>query len=168
MKSIILFTILIVVPIAEIIVLIEIGSLFGTLATILLIVFTAVAGTALIRHQGLGAIKRMRQGAAHNSPNATPFIDGFFLLISGLLLITPGFLTDIAGFILLIPPLRAIISAQIWRRVRNSSSMHTHTYPSHDFAQQHESSEIEGSFVEISDLGDDEKHDPSSPWNKDT
>ena len=101
-----LLLLFLVVPIAEIYVLIEIGSVVGAVATIGLVVLTAVVGAALMRAQGLATLFRARAAMAKGEVPALELLEGAVILIAGALLLTPGFLTDAAGFACLIPSLR--------------------------------------------------------------
>lgn len=102
----ILFLAFLLVPLAEIYVLIQVGSLIGALPTVLLVVFTAVLGAALIRAQGLNTLARMRAAADRGEIPAVEIMEGVCLLVAGAMLLTPGFVTDSLGFLLLVPGLR--------------------------------------------------------------
>ena len=94
---------LLVLPLLEIFVLIEVGSYIGALSTIGLVLLTAVLGLVLLRHEGLTAINKARNKLLNAEMPAEEIFTGFFLAIGGLLLITPGFVTDLIGFFCLIP-----------------------------------------------------------------
>lgn len=94
------------VPLAEVYVLIEVGSQVGALATIGLVVLTAVVGAALMRAQGLATLLRARAAMARGEAPALEMLEGAVILIAGAFLLTPGFLTDVAGFACLVPSLR--------------------------------------------------------------
>ena len=89
---------LLVLPLLEIFVLIEVGSYIGALSTIGLVLLTAVLGLVLLRHEGLTAINKARNKLLNAEMPAEEIFTGFFLAIGGLLLITPGFVTDLIGF----------------------------------------------------------------------
>ncbi len=108
---------LIGVPLLEIAILIEAGSWFGVFATLAAIVLTAVIGTALVRAQGLATLFRFRQRVEEGETPAEELIGGLCLVIAGVLLLAPGFITDTIGFTLLIPPLRQQIAAYALRKV---------------------------------------------------
>ena len=95
-----------VVPLAEIYLLIEVGSVVGAVATIGLVVFTAVVGAALMRAQGLATLFRARSSMAKGEVPALELMEGAVILVAGALLLTPGFITDAAGFVCLVPSLR--------------------------------------------------------------
>ena len=106
-----------VVPIAEIWVLIEVGSVVGPAATIGLVVLTAVVGVALMRAQGLATLFRARSAMGRGEVPALELLEGAVILIAAALLLTPGFVTDAAGFACLIPSLRrCLILAAVNRR----------------------------------------------------
>lgn len=105
----------IVVPLAEIAVLIEIGGWLGLGPTLGLIVLTAVVGAWMLRRQGLAVLGRAQQQMRHGAMPVQEVFEGFCLVIAGALLLTPGFLTDVAGALLLLPPVRA----QLYRGVRH-------------------------------------------------
>ena len=101
-----LLILFLVVPLAEIYVLIEVGSEVGAVATVALVVLTAVVGAVLMRAQGLATLLRARAAMAKGEVPALEMLEGAVILIAGALLLTPGFLTDAAGFACLIPPVR--------------------------------------------------------------
>ena len=101
-----LFLLFVVVPLAEIYLLLEVGGIVGAVPTIGLVVLTAVIGAALVRAQGFSTIMRIRRQMDAGEVPAVAIIEGAFLLLAGALLLTPGFLTDAIGFGCLIPPLR--------------------------------------------------------------
>src|SRR5689334_24578332 len=105
----ILVILFIVVPIVELWVIIEVGSLIGVWPTIALLLADALLGSLLLRHQGRGAWRRFNEAIAERRFPAREVADGLLIAIGGTLLLTPGFVTDIAGAVLLIPPTRAIV-----------------------------------------------------------
>lgn len=106
MPLIILFFIFIIVPIMELYVLIQVGSEIGAFSTIWLVVLTAAIGAWLVRQQGISVIARIKDNLDKNQPPAVEMLEGAMLLITGVALLLPGFVTDAIGFLLLIPPLR--------------------------------------------------------------
>ena len=94
------------VPLAEVYVLIEVGSRAGALATVALVVLTAAVGAALMRAQGLATLLRARAAMARGEAPALEMLEGAVILIAGALLLTPGFITDAAGFACLVPSVR--------------------------------------------------------------
>ncbi|HET6997665.1 MAG TPA: FxsA family protein [Solirubrobacterales bacterium] len=98
----------IVVPIAELYVIIQVGQWIGIWPTLALLLADALLGSMLLRHQGRSAWRRFNEALAQRRFPGTEVADGVLIVIGGTLLLTPGFLTDIAGLFLLIPPTRAI------------------------------------------------------------
>ncbi|MEY6431457.1 FxsA family protein [Thioalkalicoccus limnaeus] len=96
-------------PLAELYVLLKVGSAIGPLTTILLAILTAVIGTLLVRQQGFTVLRRVQQQMAREELPALDMFDGALLLFAGLLLLFPGFITDAIGFALLVPPLRRLV-----------------------------------------------------------
>lgn len=104
-----LVALFIVIPIVELWVIIEIGSLIGVLPTIALLIADALLGSLLLRHQGRGAWRRFNEALARRRFPGREVADGLLIAIGGTLLLTPGFVTDVFGLILLVPPTRAIV-----------------------------------------------------------
>ncbi|MBS1863324.1 MAG: FxsA family protein [Actinobacteria bacterium] len=97
----------IVVPIAELYVIIQVGELIGVWPTLLLLLLDAVLGSWLLKHQGRNAWRRFNQALAERRMPAKEVADGFLIILGGALLIAPGFITDIFGVLLLVPVTRA-------------------------------------------------------------
>ena len=98
-----LFPIFVVVTIAEIAVLISVGEVFGTWPTILLVIITALIGSTLLKQQGWSTMAKAQQSLAEGRSPAEEMLEGVVILVSGVLLLTPGFLTDGLGLLGLIP-----------------------------------------------------------------
>ena len=111
-----LFVLFVVLPILEMWLLIEVGSLVGSLPTIGMVVFTAVVGAALLKQQGLETLTRAQQRLNSGQVPATEILEGLLLAVGGALLLTPGFITDTVGFVCLIGPLRKGLVAQLLKR----------------------------------------------------
>lgn len=114
-KLLLVFTI---VPLIELFVLIEVGSRIGSGPTILLLLVTGLIGAFLASRQGLSVLQRTRHDLAQGRIPANPLVDGIMVLIGGMLLLTPGFLTDILGFVLLIPVTRLPLKGFVLRLLR--------------------------------------------------
>lgn len=102
----ILFALFLLIPLFEIYLLIKVGGIIGAIPTVFLVVFTAVLGALLLRHQGLYTYARVQRAMSRGELPTVAMLEGVILLISGALLLTPGFFTDTLGFLGLIPPLR--------------------------------------------------------------
>ena len=109
----ILFLVVLMSPFAEIYLLLQVGSLIGALPTIFLVVFTAALGAWLLRLQGFATFRRFQENLAQGVIPAYEMIEGPIILLGGLLLLTPGFITDVLGLACLIPPLRKKIAQYV-------------------------------------------------------
>ena len=116
MPALLLFVLFVVVPIAELWVLLQIGGAIGVLPTIALLIADSVLGAALMRSQGRQAWLRFNTALAEGRVPAREVIDGALVIFGGALLLTPGFLSDFLGLILLLPPTRAIVRRLLVRR----------------------------------------------------
>ena len=108
-----LFLIFVVVPIAELYVIIQVGQAIGVLPTVAILLLDSVVGSFLLRQQGRAAWRRFNETMRAGRPPARETIDGGLILMGGAFLLTPGFLSDLLGLLLLLPPSRAVV-----RRVR--------------------------------------------------
>jgi UPF0716 protein FxsA len=116
---ILLILLFIAVPIAEIYVIIQVGEAIGALPTIAILIADSVLGSWLLRSQGRAAWRRFNRAVAERRPPAREVIDGVLIVFGGALLITPGFISDAFGLLLLLPPTRAVIRTLL---VRNFTS----------------------------------------------
>jgi UPF0716 protein FxsA len=114
-----LFFIFISIPLIEIILFIQLGSLIGLWLTLLTVLITAIIGTIMVRAQGLAAVSRLQSSFSRLENPSEPLASGAMILISGALLLTPGFLTDAIGFAFLIPAVRL----NVYRYMRNKFSV---------------------------------------------
>jgi UPF0716 protein FxsA len=105
----------IVVPILELYVIIQVGQLIGILPTLALLLADALLGSMLLKHQGRGAWRRFNEALSAGRIPGKEVADGLLIVIGGTLLLAPGFITDIFGLLLLIPPTRAIARSVLKR-----------------------------------------------------
>lgn len=112
LKLVLLFVLL---PLIELAILVEIGRHIGTLPTVALVILTGVAGAYLARREGLGVLRQIQDDLRTGRMPGPAIVDGVIILIAGMVLVTPGVLTDIVGFLCLIPATRRMIRAQAWR-----------------------------------------------------
>ena len=103
-------------PLIEMYILIEVGGIIGAWPTIALVVLTAVIGIGLIRAQGFATLTRGVARLNAGELPATEMVEGVMLALAGALMVTPGFVTDAAGFVLLTPPVRRRLAAELLRR----------------------------------------------------
>jgi UPF0716 protein FxsA len=114
----ILVLLFLVLPIAEIYVIIQVGGAIGILPTLALLLLDGFIGAALARSQGRTAWERFNRALAEGRVPARETFDGAMVIIGGALLLTPGFITDVVGFCLLIPPTRALVRGLVARLAR--------------------------------------------------
>ena len=107
----------IAVPIAELAVIIQVGQAIGVLPTVAILIADSILGSLLVRSQGRLAWRRLNEAIRAGRPPAREVLDGALILFGGALLLTPGFLTDILGIALLLPPTRAIVRGVLARRL---------------------------------------------------
>lgn len=112
------------IPLIEIYLFIQVGGLIGVWPTIALVILTAVIGTAMLRQQGLATLARAQAELQEDRLPMREIFNGFCLLAGGMLLLTPGFLTDALGFALLLPPARAILGRGLWKLLERSRGVH--------------------------------------------
>lgn len=117
----------IVVPLVELYLIIEVGSVIGALWTVLLVVLTAVIGVSLLRIQGFNTLNRARQNMEMGTLPAMEMMEGMVLAVGGALLITPGFITDTLGFLCLVPATRRAMIRYFMQR----SHIHGQSFYSH-------------------------------------
>jgi UPF0716 protein FxsA len=112
----VLILIFIVVPIAELAVIIQVGGQIGVWWTIAILVADSILGSVLMRSQGRASWRRFNEALQAARPPAREALDGVLVIFGGALLLTPGFITDILGLILLIPPTRALVRRVLVKR----------------------------------------------------
>jgi UPF0716 protein FxsA len=109
MPLILLFILFIVVPIAELYVIIQVGQAIGVLPTIAILIADSILGSILMRTQGRAAWRRFNAAVSEGRVPTREVLDGVLVVFGGALLLTPGFITDVFGILFLLPPTRAII-----------------------------------------------------------
>jgi UPF0716 protein FxsA len=112
-----LLAVFILVPLAELYVILRVGDAIGVLWTIALLAADSVLGSLLLRTQGRSVWRRFNETLAAGRMPHREVLDGVLVIFGGAFLITPGFLTDIVGLVLLIPPTRAVIRRVVVRRL---------------------------------------------------
>ncbi len=129
-----LFLIFILVPVIELAVLIKVGSHIGVLWTLALIFLTAVIGVTILRAQGLATLMRANRKLEEGAIPAKELAEGFLLALAGAMLLTPGFVTDGFGFILLIPAVRSALVGSVLNvlKVRTVGGMRRTVYRERD------------------------------------
>ena len=136
MKLLILF---VVVPLVEIYLLVEVGGALGTEATILICVLTGIVGARLAKTQGISVMQRIQASVGEGRVPTRELIEGLMILVAGILLITPGLITDVVGILALLPPVRGALWIHLRRYVtlRTQSTVWVNGQPRpferHDF-----------------------------------
>ncbi len=165
-------------PLAEIAGFVIVGKAVGLWITLALVVGTAVLGLSLIRSQGMQMLRQMSAEGRQGRMPASSMVDGAMIVIAGILLMLPGFLSDIVGIALIIPPVRKLLWTLIGRRVVvvQSGRGASYTYRSGEQGPNQGSNQRPGQSgpsgsPSVVDLDDSEFHrngsskpNPSSPW----
>ena len=112
----VLVVLFILVPLAELFVIIQVGQAFGALNTIALLILVSAVGAWLVKREGMGVWKRFQRQVESGVVPGREIADGVMILFAGALLMTPGFLTDLLGISLLLPPVRAVVRTAVMRR----------------------------------------------------
>lgn len=159
MARLILPLLLVAVPLAEIVLFVMIGGRIGVLATVAVVVATALAGAAMLRLQGLAILREVQRQLDAGRLPLGPLVDGLGLFAAGLLLLTPGFLTDAIGFLLLVPALRRRLAALVVRRLAASGrfTLHAAAGPRRHGRPGEDGPVIEADYRETGPGGDEGK-----------
>ncbi len=164
---------LIGVPLIEIWVFIEIGGRLGALATIAIVVLTAVVGTALLRQQGFAVLARAQAALAADRMPVEAVFDGLCLLVAGAMLLTPGFVTDAMGLLLFVPAIRRVVGRWLLRRIIASGGLRIHGGPGDGGTDRPAGPVIDAEFIDVGENSeksstpdDDEPPPPDSRWGR--
>jgi UPF0716 protein FxsA len=137
--GLLLFFFFIVMPLIELYVAIQVGSQIGALNTIGLLIALSVIGAWLVKRQGLGLARRVQQQVRAGHAPTKELVDGALLLVAGVLMFAPGFVSDAIGILLLIPPIRALVRNMVMRRIGRKSKLIRATYTGPIDTTSHES-----------------------------
>jgi UPF0716 protein FxsA len=157
-----LFLAFLSVPLIEIALFIQVGGAIGLWSTLGIVILTAVIGTFLVRTQGALAMNNLRQSFGTLSDPSEPLAHGAMILVSGALLLTPGFFTDAVGFALLIPAVRSAVFRYIKARIKVQSFDMGGNAGNPPRRGPHDPNIIDGDFEEV-------PRDPNAPpsgWTK--
>ena len=155
-----LFVLFIAVPLIEIGLFIQVGGLIGLWPTLLIVLLTAILGTSLMRAQGALAMGQIRESFNELNDPTEPLAHGAMILFAGALLLTPGFFTDAAGFLLLFPPFRALA----YRWLRSKVQVQSFSTQSQHYSTEGQGPVIEGEFEEIEP--NNKGPQPPSGWTR--
>ena len=127
----VIFLIFVAVPIIEIAIFIKVGGLIGAMPTLALVIGVAIFGTWLLRRQGLQTFTKAQSAMNRGEMPVGEMLDGFFLVLAALLMVTPGLLTDAIGFALLVPQVRKGLGvvARRWVMARTVQTTFYHVDP---------------------------------------
>ena len=115
---VVLALLFLVVPLVELFVIIQVAGEIGALNTIGLLVAMSILGGWLMKREGLGVARRLQSQVQRGELPGGELVDAFLILFGGALMLTPGFLTDVVGMALLLPPVRAVVRRTLARRFR--------------------------------------------------
>jgi len=151
---------LIGLPIAEIAVFIMVGSVIGALPTIAIIIVTALIGAGLLKRQGVSALTRVRADVENNKVPAGSVAEAFTVALAGIMLLTPGFITDAFGFVLFVPGVRRWLGQRIVGAVRVDRASFTQGSSGNWPPERRQ-----GPRTIDLDEGEFSRADPNSPWH---
>ena len=149
-----IFPIFVVMTLLEIYVLVSVGESIGGFSTILLVVITALIGSTLLKQQGWATMAKAQNAMANGQMPAFEMLEGVVILVSGVLLLTPGFITDTVGLLGLIPFSRAYFIDHILKKnaqkifTKNNSSFTQNSQPPKDQTSNSKNKTLEGEFWE--------------------
>jgi len=142
----ILLIALICIPILEIMVFIEAGYRIGWFYTVFIIILTTIAGTTLLRTQGLSVLIQAQASLKLNKFPMEEVLDGLCIIFAGVLLLTPGFVTDVIGFLIFLPPFRSFIKIHGVRFIKTRIQIYSASSPPHGIPAN---KIIDGDFQDI-------------------
>lgn len=111
-----LLLIFVIIPIVELAVIIQVGQAIGVLNTVVLLLLVSFLGSWLVKREGMAVWRRFQDQVHSGVVPGKEIADGVMILLAGALLISPGFVTDVFGVLLLLPPVRAVVRAALLRR----------------------------------------------------
>lgn len=115
---VLLFIAFIVVPVVEIYVIVRVGGLIGVLPTIAILLAVSVLGAWLVRREGRRAWRTLNEAVGHGRMPGRELADAALVLVGGVLLLTPGFVTDVLGFCMVLPPIRPLVRRALFALAR--------------------------------------------------
>jgi len=147
-----LLLLLVVVPLVEIYVVVQVAGVIGVLPTLALLILVSALGAWLAKREGVGMWRRVQRTVQEGRSPATDMVDGAVLFGAGSMLFVPGFVTDVLGLLLLVPPVRVLVRNRLIRRWQRRSGLGG-------------PGGMRGRVVEVEYLGDVTPRRPSSPGN---
>lgn len=151
---------LLIIPVAEIAGFIIIGDIIGLWPTLGMILVTAIGGSILLRIQGFGILNRIQSEIRNNKVPARDLVHGVMIMIAGVLLLTPGFITDTLGFLLFVPALRD----GAWKLIKSRVNVTTMGGGGADFNRSQNAGANEDGTIDLDEDDYAREPDPDSPW----
>ena len=141
----VLVLLFVVLPIAELYVIVQASHAFGVGNTLGMLIVVSILGAWIVKHVGLKVWGRFMQQVTAGKVPSNEIADGFCVLLAGALLVVPGFITDTVGFLLLLPPVRALARRLLTRRFVGKAQVIKATYggPIYDTTEHHDRHELE-------------------------
>jgi len=161
---------LLVIPVLEIAVFILVGNLIGLWPTLALVVVTAIGGSILLKQQGIGTLNRIQSEMAAGRVPGRELVDGVMILAAGILLLTPGLVTDAIGFLLFVPGVRSTIRRVLSQRIVVMTRDGTAERWQSRRPGGPSGGEARRGGPDVVDLSGDDyqrRPDPTSPWHGD-
>jgi UPF0716 protein FxsA len=124
-----LLLLVIVVPVVELIVMFKVADAFGWLETLSALILVSIVGAWLVKRQGLSMLMRIQKELHEGKVPTKSVVDGLLLLVAGVLMLTPGFLSDVLGLLLIIPPTRIAVRTALIRRYRSRIEVYGNAPP---------------------------------------
>ena len=156
-----LLILFILIPIIEIGLFIQVGGVIGLWPTLAIVILTAIIGTTMLRNQGISTMARLQSSLQTGESPVDPIVHGALILVSGVLLLTPGFFTDGIGFLLLFPPIRAALIK--WGAAKAFGGGFIVTGQTNQNQQPDNNTVLDGEF---SVVDDDPENSGDSGWTK--
>ncbi|MEM8540205.1 MAG: FxsA family protein [Pseudomonadota bacterium] len=153
---------LLIIPLLEIAAFVVIGGEIGVFYTLALIVVTAIIGSILLRIQGFGLLAKIQADMNSGKVPARELVHGLMIMIAGVLLLTPGFVTDSCGFLLFVPPLRDAA----WRVLKGRFKV-VNLNGQEPFSNSGPQNPTGGPTIDLDDEDFQRAPDPNSPWSDD-
>ncbi len=160
------FLLLVGVPILEIALFIQVGGWLGLLPTILIVIATALAGTVLLRTQGMSTMASLRSSMAEGRNPMNPIAHGAIILVAGVLLLTPGFFTDALGLSFLVPAVRTYLIKNVGSRIAQNASVHTFGVPPQGHPQEPKHEDVVDADFEVVEETIEDAEPGNSGWTK--
>ncbi|TNE41630.1 MAG: FxsA family protein [Alphaproteobacteria bacterium] len=149
--GLILFLLFLGIPLIEIGLFVKVGGAIGLGPTLLIVIGTAFLGSWLLRTQGLATYRQAQKDMSDGMLPVDQVVHGLFLLIAGVLLLTPGFMTDTLGFLLFMPPFRLALGRWILKYIAKHGDVRVETYQTESRSRRRGPTIIDGEVIDPDD-----------------